>query len=157
VSPVTNVSSRPETALMRAKDILSALAVAAAVLAARPAAAQHAAEHAVAAVAASAAPQLRVLATYDVSAGRRGPGTPARVTVADSGGVLVGSLWLVGDDAAHPVAVSVHGTDLVLTGRTPRGPMELVLYRQNERMSSQIAGRWTIGTTRGPLRGAQRG
>ena len=130
---------------MRAREILSAAVLTLAAVAARPAAAQ------------PAAAETRVLATYDVSAGRRGPGTPARVTVADSGGVLVGSLWVVGDDSAHALAVTVQGTDLVLRGATPRGPMELVLYRQNERLSPRLAGRWTIGTARGPLRGAQRG
>jgi hypothetical protein len=130
---------------MRAREILSAAVLLAGVFAARPAAAQ------------SDIGDTRVLATYDVSAGRRGPGTPARVTVADSGGVLVGSLWVVGDDAPRPVAVSVQGADVVLRGATPRGALELVLYRQNAGFSRQVSGRWTIGTARGPLRGTMRG
>jgi len=130
---------------MRAREILSAAAVAAGVFAARPAAAQ------------SDVGDTRVLATYDVSAGRRGAGTPARVAVADSGGVLIGSLWVVGEENPRPVAVSVRGVDVVLRGATPRGPLELVLYKQNSGFSREVSGRWTIGAARGPLRGTLRG
>ena len=135
---------------MRAKEILSAaLVAAAAAVAASPAAAQPGTP---------AAPSARVVATYDVQSSGRSRGFPARVTVADSAGVLVGSLHLVGDDVARPLDVSVAGSDLVLRGESPRGAVEFVLFRGNARPDARgLSGRWTIGASQGALRGAHRG
>ena len=66
----------------------------------------------------------------------------ADLTIADSAGTPTAIFWPVGDNDGHALAVSVKDTSLVLTASTPRGPFELVLQRQGNRLN----GHFSMGT-----------
>ena len=74
---------------------------------------------------------------------------PARLTVSEADGKLVGSLWPEGDNEAHAMAVTVKDTELVFDAEAPRGHVQIVLQHEGDR----IVGSWSMGLQRGALRG----
>jgi hypothetical protein len=71
------------------------------------------------------------------------------LTIADSAGKAFALFWPVGDNDGHTMNVTVKGTDLVLDAETPRGPVQIVLQRQGDR----ITGSWAMGADKGPVQG----
>lgn len=85
---------------------------------------------------------------YDVilnSADRR---ISVRVTVSETDGKLVALFWPA-DAEGHAMDVTVAGTDLVLTAKTRRGPLEVDIERRGQKLS----GSWTLGSLKGSLKG----
>jgi hypothetical protein len=74
---------------------------------------------------------------------------PATITIKDSSGTPTATLLPDGDQDAHPVKVTVKGTELVLNGDAEKGPFEIVMLRQGD----QITGRWSYGGDTGKLTG----
>jgi hypothetical protein len=74
---------------------------------------------------------------------------PATITVKDSSGTPAATLLTEGDNDAHPVKVTVKGTELVINGSADKGPFEIVMLRQGD----EITGRWTYGGDTGKLTG----
>ena len=135
------------------RTLISPLAAAAVLCAAAApsAAAQHAAQHA-------AAPRVVAVYRFAPAAVRD---LPARVTLADSAGQLVASFHLQGARTARPATLAVIGDDLVLQGETPSGVLTLQLRGQSAPQSAEasrapVTGSWTLGTSRGELRGRVR-
>lgn len=73
----------------------------------------------------------------------------AELTVADSSGQLTAFVWPDGDNDGHTMTLTVADTALVLNADTPGGKVELVLHRQDDR----ISGTWTHGEEHGLLQG----
>lgn len=71
------------------------------------------------------------------------------LTVADSSGQLTAFAWPDGDNDGHPMTVAVSDTALVLHADTPGGLIQLVLRRQDDR----ISGTWAHGEEHGDLTG----
>jgi hypothetical protein len=103
----------------------------------------------------AAAARVRLAATYRF-ARRDAAGLPAEVTVADSAGQLVARCQLDGERAARAMAVTILDTDLVLQAETPSGVLTLRLDGQNAPAPGPVTGRWSLGDTRGALRGRTR-
>lgn len=98
-------------------------------------------------------PIVRTVATYRLASARV-PGMPAEVSIADSAGKLVATFKLGGSQIVRPMTVTVMGSDLVLQGTTPTGPLTLYLYGQNDAApSGEINGQWWLGTQEGGLHG----
>ena len=74
---------------------------------------------------------------------------PATVVIADSSGVPAAQFQPEGDPEAHPMKITLKGTELYLNAIAPRGAIELVMLRS----ADQITGRWTYGDGKGVLRG----
>lgn len=74
---------------------------------------------------------------------------PATVTVTDSSGVAAGTFRPDGDQDAHPVKITVKGTELYVNGEAPKGPFEIVLQHQG----AELTGRWTYAGDTGKLKG----
>jgi hypothetical protein len=129
--------------------------------AARAASAQSAMQHASSSGVRSSAEtsaEVRVLATYNIATRNRDRAMPARVTVSDSAGTLVGKYWLASDSAAHAMGVIIFGDDLVFVGETPRGVLELQFYGANDSIHhGKINGRWSRNAEEGELHGKVRG
>ena len=140
---------------MLARRLLPALAALVSLAAAsRPAAAQHAVvSSSISATPIEAAPTARLVASYYVVGTRGYVGLPTRVTVADSGGLLVAKVQIIGERAPRAMAVTVIENDLLLQAETPRGLLTFVLEKQNERASKRLRGKWALGADRGPVKG----
>ena len=101
----------------------------------------------------AAAPQnTRTLAEYRF-ASTRGADLPARVTVADSAGVLMASFHLPGDRDARPMLIVALEQGLVLQGQTPNGVLTIELFGQSDPAKGWFDGRWKLGAQEGRLRG----
>lgn len=87
---------------------------------------------------------------------RDAAGLPVEVTVADSAGQLVASYQPDGGRAAHPMAVTVLNTDLVLQAETSSGLLTLRLDGQNAPVPGPVTGHWWLGAASGALRGRTR-
>jgi hypothetical protein len=74
---------------------------------------------------------------------------PATVVVRDSSGVPAATFQPQEDQEAHPVKVTVKGTELYLNGDAPKGPFEIVLTHQG----TELAGRWSYAGDTGKLTG----
>jgi hypothetical protein len=74
---------------------------------------------------------------------------PATITIKDSSGTPTATLLTEGDQDAHPVKVTVKGTELFVNGEADKGPFEIVMLRQGD----QITGKWTYGGDTGKLTG----
>ena len=136
---------------MRARYIAAALGIAA-LAAARPASAQRAFDHTP--YAAAARPVATYLVVGDAGRGK----LPVRVEVGDSSGTLVARYWLDGQAEAKPMVIAVDGTDILLGADTPKGALQVTLYRQNERgVTGRADGRWSLGAQQGTLRGRSTG
>jgi hypothetical protein len=73
----------------------------------------------------------------------------AMLTIRDSAGVPAATFLGENDPEAHPMQVTVKGTELYLNADAPKGPMEIVLLRQGE----QLDGRWSYAGGNGTLTG----
>ena len=136
-------------------SLLPTLAAAVLSAAASPAAAQFAVSEAARPAVRRHAPVVRTVATYNL-AGSRDAALLARVTVADSAGVLVASYRLPGASVAEPMTVTVLGTDLVLQAETASGVLTLQLFDQNDAdVGEPVGGRWALAGQRGELRGRE--
>jgi hypothetical protein len=74
---------------------------------------------------------------------------PATITIRDSSGVPAAIFLAEGDPEAHPMKVTVKGTELYLNAEAPKGAVEIVMLRTG----NQIAGRWSFGEGKGALKG----
>jgi hypothetical protein len=72
-----------------------------------------------------------------------------RVTVSETQGKLVALFWPANEPEGQAMDVSVAGTDLVLTAKTHKGPIEISIRR----IGTILTGAWTLGNTRGSLKG----
>lgn len=86
---------------------------------------------------------------YDVALKTADRAVPARITISNVGEKLVALFWMKGDPEGQKMDVTVAGTDLVLTARTARGPMEVSI----ERRGQSLAGKWALGSQSGSLKG----
>ena len=86
---------------------------------------------------------------YDVTLNTTERGVPARITISNTGDKLVALFWPKGDLDGQKMEVTVAGTDLVLTARTARGPMEVSIDHRRQRLS----GSWILGSQHGSLTG----
>jgi len=74
---------------------------------------------------------------------------PAALTVKEVNGKLAANLWPDGDNDGHDLSVAVNGTQLLLTGETPHGPVSFVI----EHRGPKITGTWEMGDQKGTLTG----
>ena len=86
---------------------------------------------------------------YDVILNSADRTIAVRVTVSETDGKLVALFWPADDAEGHAMDVTVAGTDLVLTAKTRRGPLEVDIERRGQKLS----GGWTLGSLKGSLRG----
>ncbi|HUQ45300.1 MAG TPA: hypothetical protein VM033_01540 [Gemmatimonadaceae bacterium] len=103
-----------------------------------------------------AEPRQRALASYRLDGAQQG--IPAQVTIADSAGTLVAFYRTRGGHTDRPMTIEVADSDILLQAQTPRGPLTLVLYQQNDPdAAGPFVGAWSLGSRQGELRGrAQR-
>jgi hypothetical protein len=93
----------------------------------------------------------RTLATYDFNSSVFG--MPNRVTVVDSAGTLVATFRARGENTDQPMRVAVADRNILLEGETVRGKLKIVLFDQNDRVSTgAILGTWELGALQGELR-----
>jgi hypothetical protein len=74
---------------------------------------------------------------------------PVVVVIADSSGVPAAVGQPDGDPEAHPMKLTIKGTELFLLAKAEHGDVELVLVRTGD----EISGRWTMGDGKGVLKG----
>jgi hypothetical protein len=86
---------------------------------------------------------------YDIMLNSADRKISVRVTVSESDGKLVALFWPADDAEGHAMDVTVAGTDLVLTAKTRRGPLEVNIERRGQKLS----GSWTLGSLKGSLKG----
>jgi hypothetical protein len=86
---------------------------------------------------------------YDVILNSPDRRISVRVTVSETDGKLVALFWPADDAEGHAMEVTVAGTDLVLTAKTRRGPLEVDIERRGQKLS----GSWTLGSLKGSLKG----
>jgi hypothetical protein len=87
---------------------------------------------------------------YDVTLNTKDHAVPARITVSKTGNELVALFWPNGDAEGQRMDVTVAGTELVLTARTRKGPMEVAIQRRGQKLD----GTWNVGNQHGSLKGA---
>jgi len=98
----------------------------------------------------------RVVATYRFDMAHRGA-FPSIVTVADSAGILVASTRMPGEEASHPLEVTVLQSDVIVQGETPSGVLTLTLSREGHGGATPLStGRWSLGNEVGKLKGRGR-
>ena len=73
----------------------------------------------------------------------------ADVTVREESGKLIANIWPVGDNDGRDFGATVSGNQLVISGTTERGALNLTL----EHRGSTIAGTWKLGEQGGPVTG----
>ena len=86
---------------------------------------------------------------YDVTLKTNDGPVSARLTISNVGEKLVALLWPKGDISGQKLEVMVAGTELILSARTARGPMEVSIERRGQSMS----GKWALGSQEGSLSG----
>jgi hypothetical protein len=86
---------------------------------------------------------------YDVILNSADRKISVRVTVSEMDGKLIALFWPADDAEGHAMDVTVAGTDLVLTAKTRRGPLEVDIERRGQKLS----GSWTLGSLKGSLKG----
>ena len=89
------------------------------------------------------------LGVYDVDLASADADCRARITVSERQGKLVAMVWPRDDREGQMMDATVLGTELVLTGTTAGGPMEISVERRGDKLS----GKWTLGTRHGSLTG----
>ena len=73
----------------------------------------------------------------------------ADITVRQETGKLIANIWPVGDRDGRDFDAAVKGNQLVITGPTEHGALNLSL----EHRGSQISGTWQLGEQKGPVSG----
>ncbi|HJQ11037.1 MAG TPA: hypothetical protein VJ840_08400 [Gemmatimonadaceae bacterium] len=73
----------------------------------------------------------------------------ADVTVREEAGKLIANIWPVGDNDGRDFGAALLGNQLVISGTTERGALNLTL----EHRGSHITGTWQLGEGKGPLAG----
>ena len=135
---------------MTPSSIMRALAATALLtVAANAAAAQSATQSGAVATAASTPWAALPSGTYKLDIQLTERVMPATVIVRDSSGVAAATFQPVDDQEAHPVRVTIKGTELFLNAEAPKGPFELVMLRQG----AAISGRWSYAGETGKLTG----
>ena len=86
---------------------------------------------------------------YRVTLAIPGHDMTADVTIREATGKLIANIWPVGDRDGRDFDAAVKGNQLVITGSTERGPVNLTW----EHRGSQITGTWQLGDQSGPLSG----
>jgi hypothetical protein len=89
------------------------------------------------------------IGVYDITLNTADRAVPARITISNTGDKLLALFWPKGDLKGEKMEVTVAATDLVLTARTARGPMEVSIERRGQRLS----GSWILGSQHGSLTG----
>jgi hypothetical protein len=75
---------------------------------------------------------------------------PVEITISQSATGLSALFYKVGDNDAHVMDAAVKGTDLVLTGSTPRGALTINIRHHG----ALLSGTWQLGGDRGTLEGS---
>lgn len=75
---------------------------------------------------------------------------PVEITISESQNGLSALFYKEGDNDAHVLTAEVKGTDLVLTGTTPRGALVIQIRHHGPKLS----GAWQLGDGRGTLEGS---
>ncbi|MDQ6689861.1 MAG: hypothetical protein M3Z18_05055 [Gemmatimonadota bacterium] len=91
----------------------------------------------------------RPVGNYDVVLDSPEGAIAVRVTVSETQGKLVALFWPAKEAEGQAMDVAIAGTDMVLTAKTHRGPIEINIERRGQALS----GNWTLGRTHGSLRG----
>jgi len=86
---------------------------------------------------------------YRVNLAIPGHDMTADVTVREESGKLIANIWPLGDRDGRDFDAAVNGNQLVITGTTERGAVNIVW----EHRGSQISGTWRLGDQSGPLTG----
>ena len=73
----------------------------------------------------------------------------ADVTLREENGKLIANIWPVGDNDGRDFGASVMGNQLVISGPTERGALNLTL----EHRGPKISGTWQFGEQKGALAG----
>ncbi|HET9636281.1 MAG TPA: hypothetical protein VFP26_10160 [Gemmatimonadaceae bacterium] len=73
----------------------------------------------------------------------------ADVTVREESGKLIANIWPVGDNDGRDFGATVSGNQLVISGTTERGALNLTL----EHRGPKITGTWKLGEQGGTLTG----
>lgn len=140
---------------MRTRTLAAASFVALAALA-MPAAAQSTAAPAAPSASAPAteAWSAKPIGKYTLTMVRPdGQNMPVSVTVSDSAGALSALFWPVGDNDGHTMSVEVKGTDLVLNGQTPGGPLVITLQKHEHAVKGTWSFRGEVGAVTGTIDG----
>jgi hypothetical protein len=91
----------------------------------------------------------RPLGRYEIEITLPDKTVPVVVVIADSSGVPAAVGQPDGDPEAHPMKITIKGTELYLNAKAEHGDVELVLMRTGD----LISGRWTMGEGKGVLKG----
>jgi hypothetical protein len=73
----------------------------------------------------------------------------ADVIVREESGKVIANIWPVGDGDGRDFDAALNGTQLVISGPTEHGALNLTL----EHRGSQITGTWQLGEQKGPVSG----
>lgn len=96
-------------------------------------------------------PAARVVAIYLFDA-PRASGMPVQVTLSDSAGKLSATYKLRGSSTEHVMAFEVADNNVMLSGKTPAGPLVLAIHQKDEfEVPSNVIGRWSLGSQSGEL------
>ena len=90
------------------------------------------------------------LGKYDIVINIPEGGMPVEITVNESATGLSATFYKIGDNDAHVLTAAVNGTDLVLKGTTPRGPLTIQIRHHGAKLS----GIWQLGDGQGTLEGS---
>ena len=86
---------------------------------------------------------------YRITLTMPGHDMSADVTVREQDGKLIANIWPVGDNDGRDFGAAVLGNQLVISGTTERGTLNLTL----EHRAKQITGTWQLGDQNGPVAG----
>ena len=89
------------------------------------------------------------LGKYDIVINIPEGAMPVEITVNESATGLSATFYKVGDNDAHVLTAAVDGTNLVLKGTTPRGPLTIQIRHHGAKLS----GVWQLGDGQGTLEG----
>jgi hypothetical protein len=93
--------------------------------------------------------EARPLGIYDVILDAPDRLVNVRITISEMQNKLVALFWADGDEEGQAMDVTVGGSDLVLTAKTRKGPMEVTIAKRGAKLS----GNWQLGAQHGSLKG----
>jgi hypothetical protein len=93
--------------------------------------------------------EAKPLGIYDVTLDTQDRAVSARITISQTQDKLVALFWADGDEEGQAMDVTVGGSDLVLSAKTRKGPMEVSISR----FGNKLFGTWALGAKHGSLKG----
>jgi len=92
----------------------------------------------------------KAIGKYRVTLAMPGHDLTADVTIREENNKLIANIWPVGDNDGRDFGAAVMGSQLVISGPTERGALNLTL----EHRGSSISGTWQLGDQKGAVSGA---